>query len=81
MSSISFFDPIKIALDFLAIQADNMRGKTLEIGFLRSDEKLRIAKLVVDKKALKAFYAQSEGEPLQELAPNRLLNIGGVKIV
>jgi hypothetical protein len=81
MSSLSFFDPIKIALDFLAIQADDMRGRTLEIGFLRSDEKLRVAKLLVNKEEKKAFYAPSENEPLQELATERLLNIGGVRIV
>ncbi|MDR0665362.1 MAG: hypothetical protein LBF86_07590 [Helicobacteraceae bacterium] len=81
MSSLSFFDPIKVALDFLAIQADNMSGKRLEIGFLHSNEKLLIAKLIVDKKALKAFYAQSENEPLQEFSPSKLLDVGGVKII
>ncbi|MDR2639144.1 MAG: hypothetical protein LBC09_04835 [Helicobacteraceae bacterium] len=81
MSSLSFFDPVKIALDFLAIQADDMRGRTLEIGFLRSSEKLRVAKLLIDKEEKKAFYALSENEPLRELATERLLSIGGVKIL
>ncbi|MDR2035038.1 MAG: hypothetical protein LBP89_10525 [Helicobacteraceae bacterium] len=81
MGSPSFFDPIKIVLDFLAIQVENMRGKTLEIGFLRSDEKLKVVKLVVDKAAQKAFYAQDENEPLQELTSEKLQKIGGVKIL
>jgi hypothetical protein len=81
MGSPSFFDPIKIALDFLAIQAESMRGRALEIGFLRSDEKLKVVKLVVDKAAQKAFYAQAENEPLQELTPEKLQKIGSVKIL
>ncbi|MDR1451685.1 MAG: hypothetical protein LBI57_05070 [Helicobacteraceae bacterium] len=81
MSSLSFFDPVKIALDFLAIQADAMRGRKLEIGFVRSNEKLKVAKLLVNKEEKKAFYAAEENSPLQELTPEKLTTIGGVKII
>jgi hypothetical protein len=78
---MTFFDPIKNALDFLAIQADSMRGKTLEIGFLRSKERLRVIRLIVDKEAQKAFYTQAENEPLKEITAEQLLSIGGVKLL
>jgi hypothetical protein len=81
MGSLSFFDPTKVALDFLAIQADNMRDGTLEVGFLRSEEKLKIVRLIVDKEARKALYASERNAPLQELPTEKLQNIGGVRII
>ena len=87
MGSLSFFDPTRVVLEFLAIQADRMGRKRLEIEFRRSPEsedaqgKICVYGLKVDTASKKAFYATEEGGELREFSSAMLKNIGGVRIV
>lgn len=87
MGSLSFFDPTRVVLEFLAIQADRMGRKKLEIEFRRNSAgesaqgKIRVCNLRVDPASKRAFYKTEENGDLCEFSPEMLKNIGGVRVV
>lgn len=87
MGSLSFFDPTRVVLEFLAIQAERMGRHKLEIEFRRcqgtecSQTKIRVCDLKVDNTSKRAFYKTEAGGDLREFSPDMLKNIGGVRLV
>lgn len=81
MGSHLVFDPTRVVLEFLSIQAERIGSRNLEIDFLHTNEKLRIARLTVDLAAKKAFYGTDQSGALTEFSPQMLTNMGGVRVV
>ncbi|GHV60239.1 hypothetical protein FACS1894103_5120 [Campylobacterota bacterium] len=81
MGSHLVFDPTRVVLEFLSIQAERIGSRKLEIEFLHTSDKLRIARLKVDLAAQKAFYGVDQSDTLTEFSPQMLNNMGGVRVV
>lgn len=90
MGSLALFDFQRVALEFLAIQADRMGNKQLEIEFSRptacgtqedAREHIRLTRLQVDTQERKAFYAADREGPLCEFSRDMLNNMSTVRLV
>ncbi len=92
MGSLALFDFQRVALEFLAIQADRMGRKQLEIEFRKPTacyqgceegaiERIRLSRLQVDTRERKAFYATDESAPLAEFSRDMLNNMAAVRLI
>ncbi len=90
MGSLALFDFQRVALEFLAIQADRMDSgsRELEIEFRYptvcqegSLERIRLSRLKVDTHERKAFYATDRSAPLCEFSRDMLDNMAAVRLL